>query len=295
MKKVLVVGSLNVDYSIKTDKMPVVGETVLGKEYSLNPGGKGANCAYALGKLGGNVSMLGMVGNDENGKLLKDNLKSVNVKDCVKEIDTKTGVAFVTVDSNGDNSIIVISGSNTKVDKSFIDENIDLLKESDIIVMQLEIPIDTVLYTLKLAKELGKTTILDPAPGKADLPLELFKYVDVIKPNETEVMTLTGKDDIGNAARDLVEKGCKNVVVTLGGDGALYVTSDFMKKYDALDVEVVDTTAAGDSFTAALTLAISQDKTIEEGIEFASKVSAIVVTRAGAQGSIPSMDEVNNL
>ena len=295
MKKVLVVGSLNVDYSIKTDKMPLVGETVLGKEYSLNPGGKGANCAYALGKLGADVTMLGMVGNDENGKLLKDNLKSVNVKDHVKEIDTRTGVAFVTVDNTGDNSIIVISGSNTKVDKTFIDLNIDLIKEADIIVMQLEIPIDTVLYTLKLAKELGKTTILDPAPAKGDLPLEIFKYVDVIKPNETEVMTLTGCDDIGTAARALVEKGCKNVVVTLGGEGALYVTSDFMKKYDALDVEVVDTTAAGDSFTAALTLALSLDKSVEEGIEFASKVSSIVVSREGAQGSIPSIDEVNNL
>lgn len=296
MKKILVVGSLNMDYSIKTSKMPNVGETVLGKEYTLNPGGKGANCAYALGRLGADISMLGMVGLDENGKILKNNLKEVNVNDKnIKEINYSTGVAFVTVDEGGENSIIVISGANSKVDKSFIDENIALIKDSDIIVMQLEIPIDTVLYVSKLAKEYDKTVILDPAPARNDLPLELYKNIDIIKPNETEVLTLTGKDDIGNASLDLIEKGCKNVIVTLGSEGSLLVTKDGMTKYDAEKVDVVDTTAAGDTFTGALAFALSNDKELDEAIKFSNKVSSIVVTRKGAQESIPSYEEVKEL
>ena len=296
MKKILVVGSLNMDYSIKTSKMPNVGETVLGKEYTLNPGGKGANCAYALGRLGADITMLGMVGLDENGKILKNNLKEVNVNDKnIKEINDSTGVAFVTVDEGGENSIIVISGANSKVDKSFIDENIALIKDSDIIVMQLEIPIDTVLYVSKLAKEYGKTVILDPAPARNDLPLELYKNIDIIKPNETEVLTLTDKDDIGNASLDLIEKGCKNVIVTLGSEGSLLVTKDGMTKYDAEKVDVVDTTAAGDTFTGALAFALSNDKELDEAIKFSNKVSSIVVTRKGAQESIPSYEEVKEL
>ena len=284
------------DYSIKTSKMPNVGETVLGKEYTLNPGGKGANCAYALGRLGADITMLGMVGLDENGKILKNNLKEVNVNDKnIKEINDSTGVAFVTVDEDGDNSIIVISGANSKVDKSFIDENIALIKDSDIIVMQLEIPIDTVLYVSKLAKEYGKTVILDPAPARNDLPLELYKNIDIIKPNETEVLTLTDKDDIGNASLDLIEKGCKNVIVTLGSEGSLLVTKDGMTKYDAEKVDVVDTTAAGDTFTGALAFALSNDKELDEAIKFSNKVSSIVVTRKGAQESIPSYEEVKEL
>ena len=300
MKKILVVGSLNMDFSIHTPKMPQPGETIIGKDFTLNPGGKGANQAYALGKLGADVSMLGMVGNDEYGRKLINNLNEVSVKtDSIKlESNQTTGVAFVTVDDNGENNIIVIGGANQDVTTDFIDENIDLINESDIIVMQLEIPIETVLYVAKKAKENNKIVVLDPAPARSDLPAELFSYVDIVKPNETELEILSGRsvnsdEEVVVAARELLARGVKNVIVTLGGKGSLLVNNEVAKKFAALDVEVVDTTAAGDSFTAAVISSLANDKSLEESIGYGHLVSSIVVTRKGAQSSIPSVEEIN--
>ena len=174
MKKILVIGSLNMDFSIKTDLIPKIGETVIGSSFTLVPGGKGANQAYALGKLGANVSMLGMVGDDPYATALINNLNSVSVdtEKISKLKDTNTGVAFVTVDKTGDNSIIVISGANHKITKEYIDQNIELINNSDIIIMQLEIPLEVVSYVAKLAHNLGKTVILDPAPAINNLSEE---------------------------------------------------------------------------------------------------------------------------
>ena len=299
MKKILVIGSLNMDYSIATDKLPLPGETVIGKSLTLNPGGKGANQAYAMGKLNANVTMMGMVGNDENAKILKENLNGVNVNTIgIKEIKQNTGVAFVTVDSNGENNIIVISGANKELTKEFIDENISLIDDADIIVMQLEIPIDVVSYVASISKLRGKLVIVDPAPARSDLSDELYKNIDIIKPNETELSTLTGikvdnESNLISAAKALLNKGVQNVIVTLGGNGSLLVNETLVKKFDALDVEVVDTTAAGDSFTAALVTYLSLDKSLEESIKFAHQVSSLVVTKYGAQSSIPTLNEVD--
>ena len=287
------------DYSIATDKLPLPGETVIGSSYKLNPGGKGANQAYAMGKLDAAVTMLGMIGNDENGKILKNNLSSVNVNITgIKETDNNTGVAFVTVDSNGENSIIVISGANSKLNNDFINENMNLIDAADIIVMQLEIPLNVVSYVSSVAKTKGKLVILDPAPAKSDLSSELYSNIDIIKPNETELSTITGikidsEENLIKAAKILLNKGVKNVIVTLGGKGSLLVNENIVKRFNALDVEVVDTTAAGDSFTAALATYLSLDKSLEEAIEFAHQVSSIVVTKRGAQVSIPTLEEVN--
>ena len=300
MKKVLVIGSINMDFVINVEHMPLKGETILAESFELIPGGKGANQAYAIGKLGGKVEMLGAVGNDEYGKILIKNLSSVGVgvSHMLVEENANTGNAFIVVDENGDNNIIVTQGSNKNVDTAYIDENIGLIKDCDIVVLQLEIPIQTVIYIAKKAKELGKFIILDPAPAKEDLPRELFECVDIIKPNEGELKTLIGGANqeltLRESAQLLLKKGAKNVVVTLGGDGAYLFGDGAEKKYPTRNnVEVVDTTAAGDSFTASMALCFAQDKTIEEAIEFANKVASVVVTRKGAQTSIPTIDEID--
>ena len=247
------------DFVIDVEKMPKPGETVLGKKFTLVPGGKGANQAYAMGKLGSDVKMIGAIGEDENGIKLIDNLNSVNVltSGITRMQNENTGCAFINVDETGENSIVVIGGANQKVTKRMIDNNIDLINEAVVIVMQLEIPIDVVTYVAKLAKEKGKYVILDPAPARKDLPDELFENVDIIKPNETEIQILSGK-----------------------------------KAETEEELKEAAQVAAGDSFTAALTKALVEKKSLEEAIEFAHIVSSIVVTKKGAQTSIPNMDEV---
>lgn len=300
-KKVLVIGSLNMDFSISVDKLPVCGETVLAKDMNLIPGGKGANQAYAMGKLGVDVSMIGAVGNDDYGIKLIENLKSVNVNiDGIKIIDgVQTGSAFVNVDNNGDNNIIVVGGANLEVTKDLIDENIDKFKESDFIVVQLEIPIETIKYIFDIAKKINKTIILDPAPAIKNIDASLLDGIDVIKPNKTELEVLTGNKilnnkDIIDSANKLLELGVKNVIVTLGEDGSILVNKDKNKHFQTFEVDVVDTTAAGDSFIAALVKSLAEGKPLEKSIKYAHIVSSYTVTKKGAQTSIPSVNELSN-
>lgn len=299
MKKITVVGSLNMDIVIETPHMPTGGETVSGRTVTLVPGGKGANQAYAVGKLGGNVTMIGAVGQDAAGDALLENLKKVkvNVSGIRRMEQGVTGQAYITVDDQGENSIILIAGTNGLVTKELIDDNIDILRESDIVIMQLEIPLDVVEYTKELAIKEGKTIIVDPAPAVTDIPNHFWKGIDYIKPNETELAILTGlkmetRDEIVQGARMMIEKGVKNVIVTLGGDGCLFVTKETEEFFPSHKVKAIDTTAAGDSFTAAFALALSQGKEYKEAIELGQKVSSIVVTKKGAQTSIPTMEEV---
>lgn len=300
IKKILVIGSLNMDFVIEVDKMPLPGQTVLGKRFSLSPGGKGANQAFAAGKLGANVSILGAVGNDEYGRKLLQNLNSVNVNvdNVITTDDANTGCAFINVDDTGENNIVVVGGANRLITKEIIDENINLITESDIIIVQLEIPLDVVGYAVKLAKENNKFVILDPAPAVSDLSDDLLSNIDIIKPNETEIQILSGieiksNEDIVTAARILIDKGVKNVIVTLGKDGSVLIDKNHVKYFSALDVETIDTTAAGDSFTAALAKALLEDKNLDDAISYAHIVSSIVVTKKGAQSSIPSQIEIN--
>lgn len=289
------------DFTIEVEKMPQPGETIIGNELILTPGGKGANQAYAIGKLGANVSILGAIGNDEYGIKLIENLNSVNVntKNIQKINNTNTGCAFINVDKRGENNIVVVSGANRKITTNIIYDNINLIDEADIIVMQLEIPLEIVKLVTKIAKEKNKLVILDPAPAIQNLDSEILKNTDIVKPNETEIQILSGietktTEDIIKAAKILINKGTKNVIVTLGEKGSLLINEKKVEKFSALDVQTIDTTAAGDSFTAALAISLLEEKSIEEAIKYAHIVSSIVVTKKGAQASIPNKTEINN-
>lgn len=231
MKKILVIGSLNLDMVVNVDHTPTTGETILSNNMEMIPGGKGANQACAAGYLGADITMLGAVGCDMYADIQMASLGSagVDTSRIIKRTDTMTGTALITVNSDGDNCIVVVSGANATLSCSDIDNNIDLLKEADLIIFQLEIPLETICYGAKKAKALGKTVILDPAPVPKEFPKELYRYVDIIKPNETELRMLTGIDRIEShlpeASRQLRNQGVKNILVTLGEKG-VYVDSE---------------------------------------------------------------------
>ena len=299
MGKILVIGSLNIDMVMKVDHMPTVGETILCDGMKLVAGGKGANQACAAGRLGTDVTMLGAIGNDSHGEMQRDSLQrsGVDVSGLITKERVSTGTAFITVNKEGNNSIVVVQGANAQFTPEDIEAHRDLLEECEIVILQLESPMDTVLYAVKLARTLGKTVILDPAPVPEHFPEELYQYVDIIKPNESELSRLTGIADAQNHLEEAVQivkdHGVKNVLVTLGGDGVYLDTENEPPVHiPAKKVEVVDTTAAGDSFTAALAAMLLEGKTLKEAAEFANQVSAIVVTREGAQDSIPTLQEV---
>lgn len=300
MKKVLVIGSLNCDYVINVPQMPRLGETLLCGGYETLPGGKGANQAYALAKLGGRVAMLGAVGDDGPGEMLKRSLESAGVDlSGIRTVPGEsTGTAFIFVDGSGANSIIVAQGANRLVDGEYIREHEDMMRECNIVLLQMEIPLNTVLYCAKRARELHKTVILDPAPAREDIPRELYGWVDYIKPNEVELGTLLGD---GEACRRLEESaavlqswGVKNVVVTLGEKGAfLRDERGVAKSFPPLNgLRVVDTTAAGDSFTAALAYGLADGMNLNKALKLAICVSGLTVTGKGAQASMPGMDRV---
>ncbi|SHJ80804.1 ribokinase [Tepidibacter formicigenes] len=298
MKKIAVIGSLNMDLVVNVEKMPKVGQTVIGSNFKEVPGGKGANQAVAMARLGGKVYMIGKVGNDGFGKTLIDSLKKdeINVDYIKKEENTPTGVALITVNKDADNSIVVAPGANYKLSKEDIDDSIKVLEECSIVVLQLETPIDTVKYVLEKSKSLNKYTILNPAPA-IKLEDEIIKHVDLLTPNETELEILSGveikkEEDILIAAKVLIDKGVKELIVTLGEKGSLYINKDTYKMHKSYKVKAVDTTAAGDSFTGAIAVALVNKKNIEESIDFASKVGALSVTKEGAQSSLPYLKEV---
>lgn len=299
MKKIVVLGSLNMDFVIRVREMPQVGETILGESVRLVPGGKGANQAYAIGKLGGAVTMLGAVGEDVYGEQLCQNLRSVGVdtKGVAKLEKVPTGQAFVSVYDSGDNSIIVIPGANGELNREMIDREMHCIDECDYIVMQMEIPLEVIRYVKDTAIRKGKKVVLDPAPAVAGLEDAFWKGISILKPNETELELLTGMkrdtmEEIKEAARSLVAKGVETVVVTLGEKGCLLVDGEKEEYFPLHKVDVKDTTAAGDSFLAALVVALCEGKDYEEAVAFAQRVSAVVVTRQGAQTSIPWRSEM---
>lgn len=301
MRKILVIGSLNMDQVLQIEHIPVAGETILCQDMKLVCGGKGANQAFTCGRLGCHVEMLGSVGQDENGSALLANLRAegVDTVHIQRLPDHPTGMAVIAVERTGNNSILVIQGANAMTDEAYISANIDRIQAADAIVLQLEIPLPAVTFAAREGRKAGKLVILDPAPA-ADLPDELYHCVDVIKPNETELGLLTGMPvdtagEIERAARCLLERGVGSVVVTLGGAGAMLVRNSGSVLFPGKKVEVVDTTAAGDSFTAAMAMFLTEGYSLEQAITFAIEVAAVVVTRPGAQSSIPNEDEIREI
>ncbi|WP_300366589.1 ribokinase [Brachyspira sp.] len=283
-KKILVIGSINKDLVVTTPRFPKEGETILGNNFYTSNGGKGANQASSIGKLGGNVGMLGAVGDDNFGKDLINALNSnnVNTDNLIIKKDVSTGIAVITVTESGANHIVVAQGANALISKENIKE--ELISSYDIIVMQLEIPLDIAMYAASLAKRLGKTVVLNPSPA-IKLDKEFLSCVDILIPNETEIDIIGGIDYV-------FECGVKNIILTLGAKGCDLITNKDRKHFDAYKVHVADTTAAGDSFLGGVVRMIADDKSIEEAIIFATKVSNITVTRKGAIDSIPTYDEV---
>ena len=299
MKNICVIGSLNMDLVVNVDTMPKPGQTIIGSNFKEVPGGKGANQAVAMARLNGNVSMIGKVGEDGFGQTLINSLKNDKVDTTyIQTSKGATGVALITVDKNAQNSIVVSPGANFEVKEDDIDNNIEAIKNSDIVVLQLETPLNTIKYALNKAKELNKYTILNPAPA-VKLDDEIIKSVDLLTPNETELEIISGvsietEEDIQKAAQIMIEKGVKELIVTLGSKGSLYINKEKSMFKKAYKVEAVDTTAAGDSYTGALAVALSQDKNIEDAMDFASKVGALSVLKEGAQSSLPTLEDVKN-
>lgn len=299
MKKILVIGSLNMDLVTMSERHPKLGETIIGKSFFQIPGGKGGNQAVAISKLGGDVTMFGCVGKDSHGDILIEELKKNNVNiESVKKGEKNTGIAAIVVDENADNTIIVVPGANFEISIDDIDKNIDLIKNADIVLLQLEIPIDVVEYILKKSKEYNKTTILNPAPAEK-LSIDIIKNVDYLVPNETELELLSGmpadtQEEVLVAAKKLMDMGVKNLIVTMGKNGSVFVGEDKVVKVGIHRVKAVDPTAAGDSFIGGVIRMLAEGKKIEEAMEFGARVGAITVTKEGAQSSLPTWDEVVN-
>jgi ribokinase len=292
---IAVIGSINMDYISKVNNLPKKGETLTASAFHLAGGGKGANQAVAASKLGANVNMIGAVGDDINGKELVRVLREsgVNVSG-ITFVFEPTGNALIFVEDSGSNMIVVYPGANGKVDINMVKEKLDYIKKSEIVILQHEIPMETVFITAKLAKDLGKKVILNPAPAK-ELPKEIFQYIDYITPNETELFILTGTEDYKKGSKILKELGAKNVVVTLGDKGCYYLGEDGEAFVESFKVMAVDSTAAGDTFNGALAIALIEGKPLMEALRFANAAGAVTTTKLGAQTSLPTREEVEAL
>lgn len=289
MGKVVVVGSINVDMVFVSDKRPMAGETVLGKTFSLIPGGKGANQAVAAAKLGAESFMVGCVGLDSNGNFALDNLKSVNVNTNSIDVihDVPTGVANIIV-AEGDNSIIVVAGANYEVTIDTINKYKDIILSADIVLLQLEIPLETVEYTLELCAKNDVKVLLNPAPA-VELTSSMIKNATYITPNEHELNVILGK----NCDTETEMKKYPNkLIVTLGSKGVKYFDGIDMKIIPSYKVEVVDTTGAGDTFCGAMAAALVKGDSLENSIKFANKAAAYSITKLGAQSGMPNEKEL---
>ena len=296
-KKILVIGSSNTDMTIKSPRLPAPGETILGGTFVMGPGGKGANQAVAASRLGGDVTFICKVGRDMFGEnAVKGYQKEGIDTSHTLYSDQASGTALILVDDSGENCIAVAPGANGDLSPADIDSVADVIKKADYLILQLEIPVESVLRAAKIAHEAGVYVILNPAPA-CKLPEEIFKYISLITPNQTESALMTGievKDEASRtkAIESFHKMGVKDVIVTLGSKGSLVCQGNDQIMVEALKVKAVDATAAGDTFCGAVCVALSEGKTLEEAARFATKASALTVQKMGAQSSIPYITDI---
>jgi ribokinase len=301
MSHIVVIGSLNMDLIAVAPRLPTVGETLLGSQYLTEPGGKGANQAYAAAKLGGDVAMLGRVGADDHGQRMSANLEAVGCNVTrVRAIDTSSGVAMIFVAESGENSIVVLPGANERYTPSSLRDDTDALIGARYVLLQLETPMDTVIAAAREARREHAQVILDPAPAPRALPPDLLQHIDILTPNEAEATQLaTGtpaeltEQEARDVSRQLHAMGAKTVVIKLGAKGCLLADSNCTTLIPAPRVNAVDTTGAGDIFNAALAVASAEGASIEDACRFAVRAAALSVTRLGAQRSVPTRAEVD--
>jgi ribokinase len=299
LKKIVVVGSSNTDMVVKTNRLPVPGETVLGGNFMMNPGGKGANQAVTISRLGGNVSFITKTGNDLFGKQSVEMFaeENINTDYVFSDANNPSGVALIMVDENGENCIVVASGANGTLSPADIDKAQGLIESADILLMQLETPLETLEYAAKFAHEKNVTVVLNPAPATF-LSNSFLECINILIPNKTEAELLSGiRIDGWNTARNAAEiisdKGIENVIITLGSKGALIKEGAEFYEVPVEGIKAVDTTAAGDTFCGALCVALAEEKSLLEAVKFANKAAGITVTRAGAMSSIPNRSELS--
>jgi ribokinase len=298
--KIFVIGSANMDMVINADHFPLPGETLMGGEFSLIPGGKGANQAVAAARLGGNVSFLTQLGDDVFGTQNLDNYQKEGINTSLIKLNPEkpSGVALITVDKSGENTIIVAPGANAELSVEDIHKAKGFFEAADMVLVQLEIPISVVFEACKVASELGKKVILNPAPASV-LPPEIFPLLYLITPNETETEQLTGirvfdEKSAEEACVSFLKKGVQNVIITLGSAGAYLFSKEFKGKIATNKVAVLDTTAAGDTFNGALAVALVGGGSMIDAVKFALKAATLSVTKMGAQSSIPYLKDISD-
>lgn len=298
MTDIVVVGSLNMDTVVSVPHIPKIGETILATDVNYYGGGKGANQAIAAARLGSKVSMIGKVGEDRSGQALLAALKREGIDTTGVEVSKDiTGTAFINVSNKGENNIVVYPGANRDLGIRQIERHREIIENSKVCVLQLEIPYEVVKYVVNLCYEKGVKVVFNPAPASKEIEDELISKTHILIPNETELTILAGEykyspKKLEEIADRVYNKGCENLIITLGDKGGLYISKDKREYFESKKVDSVDTTAAGDSFVGALVTGIVEGKTILESIEFASFAAALTVTKPGAQNSLPTRREV---
>tara|TARA_R110002095_G_scaffold57178_1_gene48955 strand:+ start:11120 stop:12052 length:933 start_codon:yes stop_codon:yes gene_type:complete len=299
--KIAVLGSINMDLMIRSAKLPLPGETVIADSKVENPGGKGANQAVAVARMGADVTMVGCVGDDSFADQLLANLKAegVDISHVSRQEQTTSGVAVVMVEASGENAILVVPGANSLVGNAALEQARRVICESDVLLMQLEVPVETVIAAAAIAREAGVPVILDPAPAPASVPAELLN-VDLICPNQSEAAALLGKPvDSMEAAVALIQElttlGPRQAMITMAEQGAVVFDGETVETVPPFEINAVDSTAAGDAFAAGLAVRLAEQATLIDAVKFASAAGALAASGAGAQTAMPTREQIETL